>query len=133
MNSSMSSRAMENFCCGEAPPVTPRREMLRGAGAGFGALALAGLMSEEGLTQETATPTPHLRPRAKSVIFLFMGGGPSQVDTFDPKPLLRELHGKDVPPSIAQGIPRIARAPLENLLGSPYSFRKYGGSGIEVS
>jgi hypothetical protein len=124
---------LKNFCCGEAPPVTTRRELLRRAGAGFGALALAGLMSEEGLTQESATPVPHLRPRAKSVIFLFMGGGPSQVDTFDPKPLLRELHGKDVPPSIAQGIPKIARAPLENLLGSPYAFRKYGGSGIEVS
>jgi uncharacterized protein DUF1501 len=124
---------MNDSCCGQAPPVFTRREMLRRAGAGFGTLALAGLLSEEGRAQESATRGAHLRPRAKSVIFLFMGGGPSQVDTFDPKPLLRELHGKDVPPSIAQGIPRIARAPLENLLGSPYAFRKYGRSGIEVS
>jgi hypothetical protein len=121
---------MKNPCCGPTPPMTTRREMLRLAGAGFGSLALAGLLAEEGRAQESR---PHLRPRAKSVIFLFMGGGPSQVDTFDPKPLLRELHGKDVPPSIAQGIPRIARAPLENLMGSPYAFRKYGQSGIEVS
>ncbi len=105
--------------------------MLRRAGAGFGALALAGLMSEEAPAQSGREP--HFRPRARSVIFLFMGGGPSQVDTFDPKPLLRELHGKEVPPSIAKDIPRIARAPLENLFGSPYTFRKYGQSGIEVS
>jgi hypothetical protein len=109
-------------------PLT-RREMLRRAGAGFGSLALAGLLSEE----VRASDPPHFRPRAKSVIFLFMGGGPSQVDTFDPKPLLRELHGKAVPESIARDIPRIARAPLENLLGSPYAFARHGRSGIEVS
>src|SRR5262249_44736210 len=67
------------------------------------------------------------------VISLFMGGGPSQVDTFDPKPLLGKLHGKEVPSSIAKGIPRIARAPLENLFGSPYSFSRHRESGIEVS
>jgi hypothetical protein len=71
--------------------------------------------------------------RAKSVIFLFMGGGPSQVDTWDPKPELAGLHGKDVPPSIARDIPRIARAPLNNLLASPYKFARHGESGIEVS
>ena len=118
-----------NSCCGPAEVPLTRREMLRRAGAGFGAVALAGLLAEDGRAQET----PHGRPRAKSVIFLFMGGGPSQVDTFDPKPLLSGLHGKSVPPSIAKDIPRIARAPLENLFGSPYQFRKQGESGIDVS
>jgi hypothetical protein len=111
--------------------------MLRRAGAGFGTLALAALLAEETSARQSparsAGPAPQRIPKAKSVIYLFMGGGPSQVDTFDPKPLLRELHGKDVPPSIARGIPRIARAPLENLLGSPYAFKKRGESGIEVS
>ena len=125
-------------CCGNyGPPLLSRREMLRRAGAGFGAVALAGLMAEEGLASgsgsgSTARP-PHFAPRAKSVIFLFMGGGPSQVDTFDPKPLLTKLDGKDVPPSIAKDIPRIARAPLNNLFGSPYTFKKHGRSGIDVS
>jgi len=115
-----------------------RREMLQRAGAGFGSLALTHLLGEEGRTAAAASPSggpqgPHLPPRARSVIFLFMAGGPSHLDTFDPKPLLRELHGKDVPPSIARDIPRIARAPLNNLLGALFEFRKHGRSGIEIS
>ena len=74
-----------------------------------------------------------LTGKAKSLILLFMGGGPSQVDTFDPKPLLTKLDGKAVPESIAKDIPRIARAPLTGLFASPYKFAKYGKSGIEVS
>ncbi len=121
-------------CRGEGAPLLSRREMLLRAGAGFGAAALAGILSDEARASGgEPRGVPHFAPRAKSVIFLFMGGGPSQVDTFDPKPLLRELHGKEVPPSIAKEIPRIARAPLENLLGSPYAFERHGRSGIEVS
>src|SRR5206468_2646687 len=71
--------------------------------------------------------------KARSVIFLFMGGGPSQVDTWDPKPLLARLDGQDVPESIGRDVPRIARAPLTNLLASPYRFARYGQSGIPVS
>ncbi len=115
------------------PGLWSRREMLRRAGAGFGAVALSGLLADEARARAIGGGVPHFRPRARSVIFLFMGGGPSQVDTFDPKPLLSKLHGKEVPPSIAKDIPRIARAPLENLLGSPYAFRKYGAAGIDVS
>ena len=70
---------------------------------------------------------------ARSVIFLFMGGGPSQVDTFDPKPLLQRLNGQDVPESIGRGVPRIARSPLNNLFASPYRFRQWGQSGIPVA
>jgi hypothetical protein len=107
-----------------------RRDMLARAGCGFGLLALADL-----LRAEDTRPPLRLREgaKAKSVIFLFMGGGPSQVDTFDPKPLLTRLHGGTVPPSIAQNIPRIARAPLNDLFASPYRFHRRGQSGIPVS
>src|SRR4051812_17944816 len=103
---------------------------------GFGSLALAGLLKDDGLL--AAEPGPAPAPvagggKAKSVIFLFMGGGPSQVDTWDPKPDLTKLHGQDVPESIAGGVPRIARAPLKNLYASPYTFALHGESGIPVS
>jgi hypothetical protein len=117
--------------------------MLQRCGLGFGSLALAWLLHKEGrLRAEETAPAapavghvapPHVRPRARSVILLFMGGGPSQVDTFDPKPLLNELDGKNVPQSIAKNIPAIARSPLVNLWGSPFKFKKHGQSGIEIT
>ena len=79
------------------PPLS-RRDLLRHAGLGFGTLALADLLRADGVLP----PGTHFPARAKSVIFLFMGGGPSQVDTFDPKPELQKLNGKDVPESIAR-------------------------------
>jgi hypothetical protein len=109
------------------PPILSRREMLARAGCGFGLLALADLLAAEEPVR------PREGAKAKSVIFLFMGGGPSQVDTFDPKPLLQRLNGQDVPASIARDIPRIARAPLNNLFASPYRFTRRGQSGIPVS
>jgi hypothetical protein len=111
--------------------------MLRRAGLGFGTLALASLLLDEGRLCAAGDDTPHLGPhfrgKAKNVIFLFMGGGPSQVDTWDPKPELARLNGKDVPQSIAKDVPRIARSPLKNLFASPYRFRPHGQSGIAVS
>ncbi len=104
--------------------------MLARAGCGFGLLALADLVQADEARQ---TLTPRVGARARSVIFLFMGGGPSQVDTFDPKPLLSRLHGGTVPASIAASIPRISRSPLNDLFGSPYRFRQHGQSGIAVS
>jgi hypothetical protein len=75
-----------------------RREMLLRAGAGFGALGLAALLSES--ARAAGSPAPWLRPaRAKSAIFVFLEGGPSHIDLFDPKPLLDELAGKPLPPS----------------------------------
>ena len=76
---------------GDVPDALPnRRQMLRRAGAGFGSLALAALLADEARRGPAANPlaprTPHFPARAKRVIFLFMPGGPSQVDTFDPKP-----------------------------------------------
>jgi hypothetical protein len=107
-----------------------RRELLRRAGAGFGALALAALMADETRAAPPAanplTPRqPHFRARAKRVIFLFMPGGPSQVDTFDPKPRLTRDHGK---PS-----PKLYLGQKRNLLASPWKFQKHGQSGLEVS
>src|SRR5215203_1633090 len=91
-----------------------RRTLLARVGQGFGTLALAGLLADERLlaAEDGAAVIPDPNAKAKRVIFLFMGGGPSQVDTFDPKPALAKLNGKNVPPSIAKGVPRIARAPL---------------------
>jgi hypothetical protein len=133
----MTRRSCFAGCGNYGPPVLSRRDMLSRAGMGFGWLALGSLLAAEraaGAGQSSAPiPPPHFRPRAKSVVFLFIGGGPSQVDTFDPKPLLSELNGKDVPPSIAKDVPRIARAPLNNLLASPYKFARHGASGIEIS
>jgi hypothetical protein len=112
-----------------------RRDMLARAGMGFGMLALADLLRRDGYAKTNQADGLGLKPmgKARSVIFLFLGGGPSQVDTFDPKPLLQRLNGQSVPESIARGIPRIARAPLENLFASPYKFQRRGQSGLPVS
>jgi hypothetical protein len=112
-----------------------RREMLTRAGGGFGLLALADLLHRDSRLEASPEDGLGLRPtgKARSVIFLFMGGGPSQVDTFDPKPEIARWGGQDVPASIAQGVPRIARAPLANLFPSPYRFRRCGQSGVAVS
>lgn len=115
-----------------------RRGMLQCGAVGFGYVALAGLLGEEARSAEQQT-TPSLNPlaprpshfesRVKRVIFLFMKGGPSHVDTFDYKPQLQKDHGKELP----FDKPRVQFAPTSNLLGSPWRFRKYGESAIEVS
>ncbi|MEI6431866.1 MAG: DUF1501 domain-containing protein [bacterium] len=104
-----------------------RREMLKNWGTGFGMLGLASLLSEDALAASSPTATP--LPRAKRVIFLFMSGGPSHVDTFDPKPRLAVENGKPLP--FAK--PSLERTKTGNLLASPWQFKKYGQSGIEVS
>ncbi|MBY0229683.1 MAG: DUF1501 domain-containing protein [Gemmataceae bacterium] len=112
-----------------------RREMLASAGTGFGLLALADLLAAErasappGAGAPGSFRKPHFAPKAKRVIFLYMPGGPSHVDLFDPKPKLREMDGKPLP--FAK--PRLERTKTGNLLASPWKFRKHGKSGIEVS
>lgn len=108
--------------------------MLRNASAGFGALALHGLLGLESRgaihSQGPLSPKqPHFKPKARRVIFLFMHGGPSHVDTFDYKPLLTRDDGKPLP--FAK--PRIVSSPTDNLLASPWKFRQYGQSGLWVS
>lgn len=108
-----------------------RRQMLQQNAVGFGYLALASLLNSEAVAASNplAPKQPHFPARAKRVIFLFMKGGPSQVDTFDPKPLLDRDDGKPLP----FDKPRVQFAPTGNLLKSPWKFQKYGESGIEVS
>jgi hypothetical protein len=120
--------------CNRFTPVYSRRDLLKTSANGFGALALASLLGQEARAQEkSASPLaakPPMYPaRAKRVIFLFMHGGPSQVDTFDPKPALERDNGKPYPGEK----PRVQFAQTGNLLKSPWEFKKYGQSGIEVS
>jgi hypothetical protein len=117
--------------------VRDRRAVLRTAGCGFGAIALAALLGEDDLlAEEKADPLapkkPHFEPKAKRVIFLFMSGGPSHVDTFDPKPELTRLHGQPLPASF--GPVKTRRGVDKNkLLASQRTFKKHGQSGIEIS
>jgi Protein of unknown function (DUF1501) len=110
-----------------------RRDLFQKFAHGFGSVALAGLLAEETRSEPSADPLspkpPHFAARAKRVIFLFMHGGVSHVDTFDPKPKLREMNGKPLP--FAK--PKFEFAPTGNLLASPWKFHKHGKSGIEVS
>ncbi|WP_437223128.1 DUF1501 domain-containing protein [Planctomicrobium sp. SH661] len=108
-----------------------RRCMLKNSAVGFGYLALSAMLQERDAVASTKTQsTPfHFAPRAKRVIFLFMKGGPSQVDTFDYKPLLQENHGKPYP--FAK--PRVQFAPTGDLLGSPWGFQQYGENGMYIS
>ncbi|HLJ54979.1 MAG TPA: DUF1501 domain-containing protein [Chthonomonadaceae bacterium] len=111
-----------------------RREALKTMSGGFGMLALAGLLGEEqaraaSVANPLAVRSPMFPARAKRIIFLFMHGGPSQVDTFDPKPLLTRDNGKPLP--FAK--PRVQFAQTGNLLASPWQFKQYGQSGLPVS
>ncbi|MDC0176231.1 DUF1501 domain-containing protein [Planctomycetaceae bacterium] len=109
-----------------------RRQLLQSTAVGFPMLALRGLFDSETVA---APPNPlaprlgHHLPRAKRILFLFMKGGPSQVDTFDYKPRLQKDHGKPLP----FDKPRVQFAPTGKLLGSPWTFSQYGESGLPVS
>ncbi len=112
-----------------------RRAMLRRSGTGFGVLGLSALLADEAAAAEgrksnpLAVLSPHHPPRAKRCIFLFMPGGPSQLDLFDPKPRLTRDNGKPLP--FAK--PKLEHARTNNLLASPWKFKKHGRAGIEVS
>jgi hypothetical protein len=107
-----------------------RREFLSQAGAGFGALALNALL--QGTAAAAARPSAHHKPTAKSVIFLFMEGGPSHIDTFDPKPKLDEMAGKRLPDSFKRVI--TAMGEMESpLLGSKRQWKQQGHSGLWMS
>src|SRR4051794_10466689 len=126
-------------------PALNRRDLLQRSSAGFGYLALLGMLADEARANASLNPQsairnpqsadplapkpPPLPARAKRVIFVFLHGGPSQVDTFDQKPLLDRDHGKPLP--FAK--PRIVSSPTGNLLKSPWEFKRYGQNGIPVS
>jgi hypothetical protein len=122
--------------CPHVRATRTRREFIRDAFCGFGGLALASLLDQEQVRAGTANPLapklPHHAAKARAVIFLFMAGGPSHLETFDPKPLLNKLEGQPRPKEFGdakyQFIQRNAK-----LLGTRRTFAKYGQSGIEVS
>jgi hypothetical protein len=114
------------------PARSTRREILCRCANGFGGLALAALLANKqaGAAVDPIQPRkPHYQPKAKSVIFLFMDGGVSQMDTFDPKPQLRQHHGKSIPMKTPTTVFNIG----DKVLGSPFEFKQYGQSGAAVS
>lgn len=104
-----------------------RRDILRRSGLGLGALGLASLLPAEGTAGPLSPRVPHFPGKAKRVIHFFLNGGPSQVDTFDPKPELTRYAGKALPTHL-----RTERK-TGGAFPSPFRFQKYGQSGIEVS
>src|SRR5689334_11873927 len=109
-----------------------RRQMLGRFANGFGMVALAGLLADEASAAPAnplAVKPPQFSPKVKRIIFLFMSGGPSHVDTFDPKPRLNRDNGKPLPFEM----PKLVRTKTGNLLPSPFAFKKHGQAGIEVS
>ncbi len=119
-----------------SPSPRSRRDMLQKCGMGMAGMALHSLLGE-GLSVRAATEIgggpladkpPHFAPRAKHVIHLFMNGGPSHVDTFDPKPALQKFAGKTAPGGNLK-----TERPTGSVMPSPFKFQKYGQSGIEVS
>lgn len=106
-----------------------RRRFHTVCGTAVGAFALPLLAADE----RTDGGGLHHKATARSVILLFMSGGPSQVDTFDEKPELARLAGRDVPESLAMNVPRIKRAGLKNILPSPWKFESHGECGMRIS
>jgi hypothetical protein len=119
-------------------PTRNRREFVCDAFNGFGMMALASMIAREEARASTGNPLapkpPQLpeKAKAKSVIFLFMAGGPSHIETFDPKPLLNELNGQKRPAEFGEAKYQFIK-PDARLMGSQRTFKKYGRSGIEVS
>src|SRR6185436_6063190 len=112
-----------------------RRYLLQRSACGFGLMGLASVLAQANPTTSLVTnplaPKPsHFPARAKRVIFLFMHGGPSHMDTFDPKPRLTADHGKPLP---FKRPLTFAENSIGNLLKSPWQFQRHGQSGIEVS
>jgi hypothetical protein len=123
-----------------------RRRFLVGGLSGASAMALASLLADEGIARADAAPktggahdptlprTPHFAPRAKRIIYIYLEGGPSQMDLFDPKPELNRLHGQPLPESMLANV-RFAFLKKESakLMGTPRKFSRHGQCGMELS
>jgi hypothetical protein len=129
--------------CGQIQSPRSRREFLRRSGAGFGSLALAWLLHRDGINARASSPEPdpgkplshrppHAKARAKSVIWLFMEGGPSHLDLFDPKPVLQRMAGQPMPESFGRPITAMGTA-SNTLMGTRRTWARHGRSGIWVS
>src|SRR4051812_25811752 len=110
-----------------------RREMLSTAGNGLGMLALAALMEQEANAAAPPAARTHHAPTATSVIWLFMDGGPSHVDLFDPKPTLTKLAGKPLPPTFRRPVTPMGVTAHSPLLASKRKFARHGQAGTWVS
>ena len=116
-----------------------RRNFFRNCAGGLGAIAAAHLLEREGRAAASESSSPlapkksHFPGTAKNVIFLFMPGGPSQLDLFDPKPELRRWHGKPLPPSLTKDLKLAFVKPNASVLASPREFKRHGRSGTEIS
>src|SRR4026208_700051 len=115
-----------------------RRHFFKQSGFGIGGVALSALLDERLFAEQAAGPVvqraPHFAPKAKNIIYLFMAGAPTQLDLFDNKPALQKFDGQEIP---AEFIPKGERFAFikgtPRLLGSPFTFKKYGQSGAELS
>lgn len=130
------ARQQSGFHCGRfiSRPHS-RREMLQRCAHGFGSLALASLVANEsrGQSRSPLSPKPpHYPGKAKSIIFLYMDGGPSQVDLFDHKPLLKKYHGQD-PRKVIGELTPTQFANIGTVFNSPWEFKRHGDSGHSIS
>src|SRR6188474_1351791 len=113
-----------------------RREFLSNCFCGVGSLAFASMMAQEHAQAAKYNPLapkpPHMPAKAKSVIFVFMAGGPSHLETFDPKPLLNRLDGQKRPAQFGEAKYQFVTNEAK-ILGTKRTFRRYGKAGIDVS
>ena len=135
---------MNPYSCNRRAPVSSRRDFLTRSGLGFGGLALNCMLQAESARADAPAAAaynplgvkpPHFQAKAKSVIFIFLQGGPSQLETFDPKPELQKYDGQYLPPSYLKkgiGLAQI-KAEESRLMGTRRVFRKHGQSGLEIS
>jgi hypothetical protein len=134
MSTDVSIKGMQAAQNGWNPRLLSRRQMLGQFGGGLAGIAFAWLSARDlrasnPLQFDLLPKTPHFKPRARNIIFLYMGGGPSQMDLFDPKPALNKYDGQPIPFSITQ---RAVRGTTK-LMASPFKFSRHGRSGIELS
>lgn len=120
------------------PPICTRRQLLRSTACGFGSLAWSALMQPQSaradaLASPLAAKPPHFPARAKRVIFLFMSGGPSHVDSFDPKPILESQNGRMMFFNDPRSLAKTGQGAPQRVMASPWKFRQYGQSGLPVS
>jgi hypothetical protein len=120
--------------------IQTRRSFFRDCAGGIGMAALGHLLAGEGRSATTdsrpdplAPRKPHFEPKAKNVIFVFMEGGPSQMDLFDPKPELQKWHGKPLPESMTKNLRLAFTKPSAAVLASPRTFTRHGECGMDFS
>ena len=129
---------MKKFGCNQVDWAVSRRDFLTKTGAGFGAVALSSLLAEQSVRGASAVAAmepklAHYAARAKSVIFLFMEGGPSHLDTFDPKAALREQAGKPLPPGFTKGLITAMGEYNSPIFPDQRQWKQWGQSGLWIS